>query len=80
MRLLRAMDTSTVKPPYNGTARDRTFFCCRRVPFNTCFRYSQIPFKTSLYAELNVKIRSGMKLADIRNARFYVKMLCTAAG
>jgi hypothetical protein len=77
MRLLRAMDASTVKPPYNG---DRKFFRCWQVPFNTCFRYSQVPFKTSLYAELSVKIRSGMKSADIRIAMFYVKMLCTAAG
>jgi len=80
MRLLRAMDASTVKPPYNGTARDRTFFRCWQVLFSTCFRYSQVPFKTSLYAELSVKIRSGMKSADIRIAMFYGKMLCTAAG
>ena len=68
MRLLRAMETSTVKPPYNGTARDRIFFCCRQVQFNSCFRYSQVPLKTSLYVELNVKIRSGMKSADVRIA------------
>jgi len=33
-----------------------------------------------LYAELNVKIKSGTKSADIRIVMFYVKMLCTAAG
>jgi hypothetical protein len=74
------MDTSTGKPPYNATATERTFSVAGRFRLIHVSGYSQIPFKTSLYAELNVKIRSGMKSADIRIAVFYVKMPCAAAG